>query len=68
MIRLKPDSLISVHTDQYTSTFVDINSILFMLKLPFYRSGYKICFSEILKVNVFQDPYLNEITCTDPFQ
>ena len=25
-------------------------------------------FSEILKVNVFQDPYMNEITCADPFR
>ena len=27
----------------------------------------KIRFSEILKVNVCQDPHLNEITCADPF-
>ena len=27
----------------------------------------KIRFIEILKVSVFQDPYLNEITCTDSF-
>ena len=27
----------------------------------------KICLSEILKVNVFLDPYFNRITCTDPF-
>ena len=27
-----------------------------------------IGFSEILKVNVYQDPNLNEISCTDPFQ
>ena len=28
----------------------------------------KIRFSGILKVDVFQDPYLNEITCVDPFR
>ena len=28
----------------------------------------KIPFSEILEVNVFQDPFLNEITCADPFR
>ena len=27
-----------------------------------------ICFNEILKVNVFEDPYLNEIVCMDPFR
>ena len=33
----------------------------------YHRRGCKIRFSEILKVIVFYDPYLNEITCTDPF-
>ena len=28
----------------------------------------KIRFCEFVKVNVFQDPYLNEIACTDPFR
>ena len=28
----------------------------------------KIRCSEILKVNILKDPYLNEITCTDSFR
>ena len=32
------------------------------------EEGVKIRFGEILKFNVFQDPYLNEITCTAPFR
>ena len=38
------------------------------LKFSITEEDVKIRFSEILKVNVFQDPYVNEITCADPFQ
>ena len=37
------------------------------LKVLYHRRGFKICLSEGLKVKVFQDPYLNEITFADPF-
>ena len=37
-------------------------TLLFISSLPIL-----ICFNEILKVNVFQDPYLNKIACVDPF-
>ena len=38
------------------------------LKYSITEEDVKIRFSEILKVNVFQDPYVNEITCADPFR
>ena len=46
----------------------------FMMVFGMTRPGDKLeedvknCFSEILKVNVFQDPYLNKITYADPFR
>ena len=38
------------------------------LKVLYRRRGSKNLFSEILKVNIFLYPYLNEITCVDPFR
>ena len=38
------------------------------LKYSITEEDMKIRFSEISKVNVFQDPYVNEITCADPFR
>ena len=38
------------------------------LKVLYHRRGCQNPFSKILKVNVFHDLYLNEITCTEPFR
>ena len=52
-------------SQKYLSTFQYISSAL---KYSITEEDVKIRFSEILKVNVFQDPYVNEITCADPFR
>ena len=53
-------------SQKYSSTFLYRPIICF--KILYHRRGCEIRFSEILKVNVFQDLYVNEITCADPFR
>ena len=54
-----------VHSHKNIYQHFNISSAL---KYSITEEDVKIRFSEILKVNVFQDPYVNEITCADPFR